>query len=201
MGRKEIDSTIILDAATNTFLTKGFNATTMTEIASSAGVTKRTLYRYFSSKDEIFNRIVDTLLNQLVDLDFNEMIELNESFEGKIRALSKSMVDLYASEAFLNLSKLAFSELLSGRTLNPDQMNKFAMFEGLIHSFLKKIGHESGLEFAYSVEFLSSQLLSMLKGAFLYPKIFNLKELSDKEQKETVAQIEAFFLSAAIKRS
>jgi AcrR family transcriptional regulator len=43
----------IFDASVHLFLDKGFNETTMREIAQAAGVGKSTLYDYFKSKDEI----------------------------------------------------------------------------------------------------------------------------------------------------
>ena len=43
----------IFDASVHLFLEKGFNETSMREIAKAAGVGKSTLYDYFKSKDEI----------------------------------------------------------------------------------------------------------------------------------------------------
>ena len=35
------------------FLTRGFDATTMDDVAAAAGVSRRTLFRYFGSKEEV----------------------------------------------------------------------------------------------------------------------------------------------------
>ncbi|MBN1450051.1 MAG: TetR/AcrR family transcriptional regulator [Anaerolineales bacterium] len=43
----------IFDASVHLFLDKGFNETTLREIAKAAGIGKSTLYDYFTSKDEI----------------------------------------------------------------------------------------------------------------------------------------------------
>lgn len=200
MGRKEIDASIILDAATKAFLTNGFNATTMTEIAMTAAITKRTLYKYYSSKDDIFNEIVDKLLDQLAQIDFQEITASDRLIEKKISAFSEAIADVYVSPAFVNLSRLTFSEFLNGRSLSTHQMEKYAQFEGSVHRFLTNISQGSGVTFGFPVEFLSEQLLSMLKGAFLYPKIFNTKEIDEKHMAEKVREIEKFFMSAAIKK-
>jgi TetR/AcrR family transcriptional regulator of autoinduction and epiphytic fitness len=200
MGRKEIDASIILDAATKAFLANGFNATTMTEIAMTAAVTKRTLYKYYSSKDDIFNEIVDNLLDQLAQIDFQTITSSDRPIDKKISVFSKAIVDVYVSPAFVNLSKLAFSEFLNGRSLSSHQMEKYAQFENSVHRFLIGISQESGVAFAFSVEFLSEQLLSMLKGAFLYPKIFNMKEIDEKDIAQKIGEIEEFFILAAIKK-
>ncbi len=48
----------ILDGARAVFLSQGFDAASMGEIARAAGVSKGTLYVYFESKEELFQAIV-----------------------------------------------------------------------------------------------------------------------------------------------
>lgn len=43
----------IFDAAIELFLAQGFDATSMDEVAEAAGLSRRTLYRYFDTKDDI----------------------------------------------------------------------------------------------------------------------------------------------------
>jgi TetR/AcrR family transcriptional regulator len=48
----------ILQAATRLFGDKGYRSTRTADIAASAGVTERTLFRYFPSKDELYRRVM-----------------------------------------------------------------------------------------------------------------------------------------------
>ncbi len=48
----------IIDGARAVFLTKGFDAASMNDIARAAGVSKGTLYVYFYDKEELFEAIV-----------------------------------------------------------------------------------------------------------------------------------------------
>jgi AcrR family transcriptional regulator len=49
----------IIDGARRTFLSQGFDAASMGEIAKAAGVSKGTLYVYFQNKEQLFSAIVD----------------------------------------------------------------------------------------------------------------------------------------------
>lgn len=49
----------ILEGARRAFLANGFDASSMSEIAREAGVSKGTLYVYFKSKEELFEAIVE----------------------------------------------------------------------------------------------------------------------------------------------
>lgn len=48
----------LLDASTQLFMEKGYDATSMTEIASRAHASKETVYRHFAAKDELFRAVV-----------------------------------------------------------------------------------------------------------------------------------------------
>lgn len=48
----------ILEAATRLFGEKGYEATHTAEIAAAAGVTERTLFRYFRSKERLYKRVM-----------------------------------------------------------------------------------------------------------------------------------------------
>jgi AcrR family transcriptional regulator len=49
---------LILDAALDHFLARGYLAATVDDIAASGGVAKRTVYNLFESKDELFRAVV-----------------------------------------------------------------------------------------------------------------------------------------------
>jgi TetR/AcrR family transcriptional regulator len=56
--RKEARPGELLDAALSLFVEKGFAATRMEEVAKRAGVSKGTVFLYFTSKEELFKAVV-----------------------------------------------------------------------------------------------------------------------------------------------
>ncbi len=56
--RKEARPAELLDAALTLFVEKGFAATRVEEVAALAGVSKGTLFLYFSSKEELFKEVI-----------------------------------------------------------------------------------------------------------------------------------------------
>ena len=54
----------VLDAATALFMAQGYGAVSMDAIARAAGVSKATLYAYFSSKDQFFATIISDACQQ-----------------------------------------------------------------------------------------------------------------------------------------
>src|SRR6266508_678262 len=48
----------ILDAALTVFVSKGFAATKLDDVAAAAGISKGLLYRYFDNKAELFKEVI-----------------------------------------------------------------------------------------------------------------------------------------------
>jgi len=62
---KERRSEEILQAAKKVILDKNFTGATMDDIAAEAGITKPTIYQYFSTKDELFVSLVEPIIESL----------------------------------------------------------------------------------------------------------------------------------------
>ena len=58
---------LMVDTARILFAKNGFDATTMNDIAAASGKGRRTLYTYFSSKEEIYVAVIESELERLSD--------------------------------------------------------------------------------------------------------------------------------------
>jgi AcrR family transcriptional regulator len=81
--RKESRPGELLAAALDLFVEKGFTATRVEEVAQRAGVSKGTLFLYFSSKEELFKAVV----RENISGRFAEWGEELKSFEGSSEEL------------------------------------------------------------------------------------------------------------------
>ncbi|WP_310501701.1 TetR/AcrR family transcriptional regulator [Paenibacillus qinlingensis] len=59
---------VVLQTATNLFLTKGYSATSMDEIVHASTVSKTNIYYYFKSKEELLSAILDELIQTYTQL-------------------------------------------------------------------------------------------------------------------------------------
>jgi TetR/AcrR family transcriptional regulator, mexJK operon transcriptional repressor len=77
-GRSARKRRAILDAATEVFLTKGYLATSMDEIAALAAVSKQTVYKNFPGKETLFVEIVSSITKRASDRVHDQMPDLGE---------------------------------------------------------------------------------------------------------------------------
>ena len=57
----------LIEVARQLFATKGFDNTTMNEIAVQSGKGRRTLYTYFKSKSEVFVAVINSEMSHIID--------------------------------------------------------------------------------------------------------------------------------------
>ncbi len=100
----------ILAAATDLLVESGARSVTVDAVEARSGVAKSTLYRHFSSRDELLVAVITSTLPDIIDPD------VTSGFEPALRQLVSS-----AAEAFANPQwSRVFSAVLSLRTSMPE---------------------------------------------------------------------------------
>ena len=88
----------VLDAATSCFLSAGFAGTSLGAIARGASMSKATVYRYFSSKEEIFMACAGRVFHQLYADVWAAISQTREPGE-RLRARWHAFVESFADWA------------------------------------------------------------------------------------------------------
>ena len=65
---RESTSTRILNAALELFAVNGFHATSISQIAEKAGISKGLMYNYFENKDDLLRKIIEEGFRQLEEM-------------------------------------------------------------------------------------------------------------------------------------
>ena len=101
----------ILQAAIEEFRTSGFEATSMDRIAAAAGVSKRTVYNHFPSKDALFAEILVQLWEKstaLIDLAYRPDLPLRDQLLELLRQKLRMLDD----GNFIDLARVAIAETI-----------------------------------------------------------------------------------------
>jgi AcrR family transcriptional regulator len=76
----------ILESAARVFARRGYAAATLSELAAAAGYAPPSLYRYFRSKEEIFESLRELLLSE-VQAIFEAPVDRKQSLAARLSAL------------------------------------------------------------------------------------------------------------------
>lgn len=105
-----VNSALIVAAARRRFFDCGYSALTMDDLAAELGMSKKTIYRHFASKDELIEKIVDL-------------------FASEVRALASSVSSDKSRESIAKLHQFMHSMALRLGDIKPHvlrDLNRFA---------------------------------------------------------------------------
>lgn len=103
---RELSRQKIRDAALHQFARKGLFATRIQDIAKEAGISQGLLYRYYSSKDEIFTDLVEAALDKINEASM-QMQKMDMKADKKLElALEELARTIEKSEGFRQTSRL-----------------------------------------------------------------------------------------------
>ena len=133
----------IIKSSIELFSQKGFHATTASEIAEAAGVTKGLIYYYFNSKEEILSHLVDSLLRDAttIAMDFVQasIIQMIRDGELDIEHDRMKFIDEDSVARFLKRSFFYYNKILDYLIQNR------LILRILMHESLKESKHHDYL--------------------------------------------------------
>jgi TetR/AcrR family transcriptional regulator of autoinduction and epiphytic fitness len=122
---------LIIDSAIRAFSENGYDATSMEQVAQAAGISKRTIYNHFASKDDLFQELLSYFYKRR-----DEMRDIEYLPDAPLKEQLKEFVD--AELDFINdstergLSKILASVLLRGIELGTESRSSYQPPETLI---------------------------------------------------------------------
>jgi TetR/AcrR family transcriptional regulator, mexJK operon transcriptional repressor len=107
-GRKR---KVLLSAATEIFLDKGYDGTSMDDVASKAAVSKPTVYKYFSDKERLFAEIVLATTSEIDNLMrlVAETMAAQTSLESGLILLARRFINALMQPRILRLRRLVMA--------------------------------------------------------------------------------------------
>jgi AcrR family transcriptional regulator len=103
----------ILEAAAKVFLGGGYLGASMDDIADLAGVSKQTVYVYFSNKEALFAAMASALSNEASDRVQNDVAELRDSdeVESYLTDYAVRQLEIVLTPRILQLRRLVIGEV------------------------------------------------------------------------------------------
>lgn len=98
----------ILQSAIAEFRSSGFEITSMDRIAATAGVSKRTVYNHFPSKEALFAEILNRLWNSITAEQLTPYSP-DQPLRDQLRTLLQAKLQMLADENFLDLARIAIA--------------------------------------------------------------------------------------------
>jgi AcrR family transcriptional regulator len=133
----------LIEIASKLFIEKGYEATTMDEIAAGAGVAKGTLYHYFASKSELLEVIQDGFENEVMSRVRSRVGSCaSDNWRGRLKAWIEAAVGAYFD----------LSELHDVIFFGPGMPLRYTMTDDEITRYLAKLIRDGAQAGAWQVD-------------------------------------------------
>ena len=143
----------IIDAAKATFLTIGYRATSMDLVAERAGVTKRTIYNNFKSKEQLLEAVIDGTLARLSD----RLTPLPaDAGQPKLLRFAETLIELICWDGAIGVQRLMIAELDTFPELGTRLVTASSeIMEKQVASWLAARGHKGALATSLAREWIN----------------------------------------------
>ncbi|ALE67212.1 TetR/AcrR family transcriptional regulator [Xanthomonas campestris] len=183
----------IVEAAIAEFRQHGFEATSMDRVAATAGVSKRTVYNHFPSKDALFGEILRGLWQRSADA-VNLAYRPDQPLRAQLITLLQQKLRLLDDPAFIDLSRVALAEGIHSPARARELISQLGSKEEGTTTWLRAAladGRLAGVE----ADFASQQLQALIKGFAFWPQItMGQPPLSPEQQTQVAESAVAMFL-------
>ncbi len=184
----------ILEAAKEIFVEQGFLATSMDAVAMKAGVSKRTVYNHFPSKEELFSSIILQLLSYTQEI-MQQAFDPSRPVRDQLIEIAELKTQLFTNEDTLPITRLILSETIRDPEKMLNVLSKIEESEAVFFEFLEQATHKGALKIT-NPQRAATQFFSLIKGELFWPMIIKGQGLPDQETcQQVIEQAVDIFLS------
>ena len=176
----------IIQAAIAEFRANGYEITSMDKIAATAGVSKRTVYNHFPSKEELFAEI----LNQLWARISAEQVvtySADQPLSGQLRQMFLAKLQLMADDNFLGLARVAIAATIHSPERAQDMVARMGEREEGLTVWIRAAQADGRLN-VVDADFAAKQVHGLLKSFGFWPQICMGQPPLDAAMQSSVAE-------------
>ncbi|MBD9587142.1 TetR/AcrR family transcriptional regulator [Pseudomonas sp. PDM03] len=184
----------IIQAAIAEFRANGFDITSMDKIAATAGVSKRTVYNHFPSKEELFAEILNQLWAR-VTAEQETAYRPDRPLREQMRRMLMAKLQMLGDDNFLDLARVAIAATIHSPERAQNMVARMGEREEGLTVWIRAAQADGRLK-PVDPEFAAQQIQGMLKSFAFWPQIsMGLPGLSPEMQTTVVDSALDMFLA------
>ena len=184
----------IIQAAIAEFRANGFDITSMDKIAATAGVSKRTVYNHFPSKEELFAEILNQLWARVTaeqETPYRPDLPLRD----QMRRMLMAKLQMLGDDNFLDLARVAIAATIHSPERAQNMVARMGEREEGLTVWIRAAQADGRLK-PVAPDFAAQQIQGMLKSFAFWPQIsMGLPGLSAEMQTTVVESALDMFLA------
>ena len=185
----------VLLGAAQVFIEEGYSQATMDRVAQAAGVSKRTVYKHFRSKQELFNVVVDGIWTRITAWSVEWMNPEGDP-RTELRAFAVEMLEQLLHPDVLPILRMAAAEFMQRPDLGREFYERTGSFGLEDLSDYLAAAHQEGCLVVTDAAMAAAQFHALIKDPLLWPQMMGFQARpTEHESAEVIEQAITLFLS------
>jgi TetR/AcrR family transcriptional regulator of autoinduction and epiphytic fitness len=176
----------IIQAAIAEFRANGFDITSMDKIAATAGVSKRTVYNHFPSKEELFAEILNQLWARVM-AEQQTAYQPNLPLRDQLRLILQAKLQMMSDDNFLDLARVAIAATIHSPERAHNMVARMGEREESLTVWIRAAQADGRLK-PVAPEFAAQQVQGLLKAFAFWPQISMGQSGLSPEMQQTVTE-------------
>lgn len=176
----------IIQAAIAEFRANGFEITSMDKIAATAGVSKRTVYNHFPSKEELFAEILNQLWARII-AEQTVTYSADQPLREQLQQMLGAKLQMMADDNFLSLARVAIAATIHSPERAQDMVARMGAREEGLTVWIRAAQADGRLK-SVDAAFAGQQLQGLLKSFGFWPQISMGQPPLDAATQKAVAE-------------
>lgn len=185
----------ILNAALDTFLTKGFAGASVDAVAKVAGVSRRTVFNQFETKEALFTAAIELVWDRLPTLEIIQDAKFIADPRSGLLRMATIIAEFWAEERAIQLARFVIAERYRFPHLAESYITrgKLPALAGLI-DYLQTLSTQGRLR-CPDPDLAARQFVGLINEPLVWYRVLGLEERPSPERRAHVAgQAVAMFL-------
>ncbi|MBK5519313.1 TetR/AcrR family transcriptional regulator [Pseudomonas sp. TH10] len=159
----------IIQAAIAEFRANGFEITSMDKIAATAGVSKRTVYNHFPSKEELFAEILNQLWAR-ISAEMTAVYCPDQPLREQLQQMLLAKLQMMADDNFMGLARVAIAATIHSPERAQNMVARMGEREEGLTVWIRAAQADGRLK-PVDPEFAAQQVQGLLKSFAFWPQI------------------------------
>ncbi|MBK5376266.1 TetR/AcrR family transcriptional regulator [Pseudomonas sp. TH08] len=176
----------IIQAAIAEFRANGFEITSMDKIAATAGVSKRTVYNHFPSKEELFAEILNQLWAR-ISAEMTAVYCPDQPLREQLQQMLLAKLQMMADDNFMGLARVAIAATIHSPERAQNMVARMGEREEGLTVWIRAAQADGRLK-PVDPEFAAQQVQGLLKSFAFWPQISMGQPPLDAQTQSTVVE-------------
>lgn len=176
----------IIDAALEEFRDKGFQATSMDSLSARAGVSKRTVYNHFESKEALFKEITQQIYDYAVEMT-RISYKADRSLASQLDEIAHNELKLLRSEKFRDMAKIILAEFIRQPSLAAEVWEQMEQQENGLNAWISAAIADGKLK-EVDPNYAAGIFTGLIKAVTFYPQLLMGQPFPDDDCCQQIAE-------------